>query len=91
MSVEWRKFTSKNHLLKLLGVLCFFLILVSMVKNVSLNIKVPDIKKIIDVSNLEPKVLPTLSIQTTISTTEIKYHESSLTTTKIQKVLESKL
>ena len=49
-----------------------------------------DIKRIIDVSNLELKVLPTQDIQATISTTEINHQKSNLTTTKLPKVLESK-
>ena len=90
MLVEWQKCASKHHLFKLLFVLCFFLILLSVVTKFSLNIEIPNIKKIIDVSNLEPKVSPTPDIQGIISTTEIKYQKSSQTTTKLPKVLESK-
>ena len=90
MLVEWQKCASKSHLFRLLGVLCFVLLLVSTVTRFSLNVEMPDIKKIIDVSNLEHKVLQTLKIKTTISTAETKYQKSSLTTTKIPKVLESK-
>ena len=81
----------KNYLFKLLCALCFFLFLLSMVTKFYVNIEIPDIKKIIDVANIEPKVLPSLDIQQIMSTTEIRYQKPSQTTTKMPKVLESKV
>ena len=62
-----------------------------MVTKFYVNIEIPDIKKIIDVANLEPKVLPILDIQESISAREIRYQKTSQATTEMPKVLESTL
>ena len=86
-----QKSISKNYLFKLLCALCFFLFLLSMVTKFYVNIEIPGIKKIIDVANLEPKVLPILDIQESISAREIRYQKTSQATTEMPKVLESTL